>query len=968
MFVAGNGSPAWSRLTFDESAARSADAAAAFKDAAAALGAISGVASSTSACGSGSGSVDATMVGERDAWTRATSVSAAATSVRIHSVCGARHHAAAIDVHGNVWTWGDARFPEPQAHAPSARKASAAPVVGVQTPELDTAQAGGIVTTLAWCAPRRVSCLARARVSAVSIAAGLHATAVVDAFGCVWLWGDSTAAKVGLLAPPASTPPSAQAFLPDCATTHHVPRRHPQLQAVLDVSLGDLHALALTATLFPPLPPALPAASDVAACWARLHRRAPTDGCAHPALQPVVQLEVARPAEGKMYAHLLCEAAQPPVGVLTSRALGSPHAALTLQPTLHAAVHVSRCGDGASVRVEEGTAPGAAVYARAGFVPSLTSLCERALAMRVTVPTLVRTVRDAEARYAHALLAYCGALVALNLPQLLVSAREQDRLALEEFAEHLVGNAWLTSAQWTARCERNCEVAALHRGLEDAVAMYVRQLTLPPSALLAKASRQYPAAAPLAAADADNAQLWAAERAAAAAVARGVPPAWLGDAAHWVARTQLSLFPHALDPPISGAVVDRGATSTAAAVEPLDAAGAGAAVSGMEASDSVSAGVTFSDAHAALLALRAAQARRAHSVRTAGGAAVVAAIAAMCPCTLPSTAPVAVQEAVDRLAANLLELACAPRRLTPTAAAGVVHAPTTQSAHVPFLSVWTAMQAAPPDVELLHHARDTAPGALLTELMMADALLLCRRTRNVRKRVLEIVALGCTLLKSAPPPDAGLVSALSGGAPARLGNEEQRAKMSQQLSLVQELWTLAPFIGVVASVAAQELRHSSTTPAPVQDQLSQCARATHDAMHGIEELLSHGCGPASAQHEPPVLAYVDRAVALAQQTTEVHARAVLLREAADHVPGASLLLLPPPVSSGSEQQAAALAMNAANASPAASAHTRTRGAGGDRASAKPPSGGPTTTVGAPSPAPPAVAHGAGRKSDAVRST
>lgn len=423
VFAAGAGGGAspgagWHRCRFDGYAADAEDALAAYRASDAALrerearreapasaGAISSTLSSLGfhlpASVGGSSSEEGAGTGATDAhaWVSARVAPRAGSgggpggalghatgrTVRVLRISASKHHALCVDSAGGLWAW-------------SERERSAL-WGGSDTP---ARPAGG-----AWTAPARVAPLYRAGIRCARAAAGLHTSFAVDTHGNLWSAGDAAAVRDNLLG--HQLPPPLGGAV---SSSGRGWCRVPSVKGALDVAAGDHHACVVVVHAAPRPPPLRPSLCDLQA----LQRVAQAAGGS---------LRVAPSTDGATgdgrwgYRGLLLDdlrvardavAAEDRVVDELLRGVDDRLAAGRDAATVAAAAMLPPIGADGSV----------------SLIPSLKSLCERALASAgadgVTLASLGPALAAAESVGADGLGAYCGLVASANVDVLLSQA------------------------------------------------------------------------------------------------------------------------------------------------------------------------------------------------------------------------------------------------------------------------------------------------------------------------------------------------------------------------------------------------------------------------------------------------------------------------------------------------------------------------------------------------------------------
>jgi len=765
--MAGHGSAAWVRVACDEGAASQSDAIAAAMESSACAGdpplpgrslAAEQAAAAAALRGRGfpvdhrlgaAGGLEGdTVAGAAppaddtvDGWSIAGSVGGGSGRAAIvRHVSAGPHHAVAVDQDGGVWCWGDVSRPELRscvasavvkgdvvaigsAGHPVAWKPGLAGPRSTSVPVLPPPAADGppmnAVGLPLWSGAQRVATLSRAGVRAVQAGAGSHHTAIVTTCGDVWMWGSDTAHTKGLLASASSGPlaaPAASDHAPASVLKSlkltAIPRRITSVAQAVSIAVGDHHTLALTATCLPPPPPLRPHVADVAdALCADAGRGSvavedAATGCA---------ILVSRPIDGGDGTGPTCQVALlPPARRPCHLPHPKPAHETHAYPLLLDEVRQAAEWAGSGIRkTEESAAPSDPTLCTMRLVPSLRSLAERAVAVAVRTPaTAAGLLLQSQAVGATGLASHCAAVIGSNMPAALAAHKGKGWEALVPLAPALLHHTAVTADQ-VHRLRHVAETARAAAAERHRQMRRYEYELLRPGATWRGAVQGRVQRGGGQPASASGCTPAAAAAAAAVAAQAGLSDALLDVIARDVAATRNALFPREathrhrstdVGPTAAGGGVDRGDVPEAHGV-------------------ATEGGVSFHDVFAGI------QARHRGDTlphQPLFDSALSLVLARLPPTTLPPTSAAGLQSSVDRLAANLVELGAAP------AIRGESMGPQAASR-----DGWDF--ACPPDATLRLPASLTpaAARALITDILIDVTLGLLRRTKALRKRVVD---------------------------------------------------------------------------------------------------------------------------------------------------------------------------------------------------------------------------------------
>lgn len=807
---------------------------------------------------------------------------------RIVHISAAKHVFLALDDDGHVWA--------SACHGREDLLGIGLPsqIVGDKQPDLSS-----------WSQPKRISSLARAGITIVSIAAGAHHCACISKDGSLFTWGLQLAADRGQLGHGKGEKAS-------------IPRRMQSLKQVLQVYLGDEHTLAVTGISVPPLPPLRPSQVDLAVAYMKTGGR------------PAVSVDSYQADALRLYGPVIAEEAIEAVHLAdVYRDLNVSEEFIldneTTQPNISLSLSLATNGPfSKSYQIE---LPVACNGSPVIFTPpSLKSICESTLAKYVSVGSAASTMCVALDLRAGGLAAYCGALLSCNAMATIANAcvprgRERERESKEFlkvsscYAEGLMGWAW--SPVRISAIQRETD----HVVQQELVSLYKNMKR-----------REYEIIRPM--------SIWRGNKAARSRFAIGGGGGGGGEGVPLITSTILprnldaiiaedcsyilkSLFVVVRPQRLLSLDVNAKAAKTSMSSSPVmgNTSNEPSFITFQTAYDSILAARSnlarsgsFDDSRSAANTLCAAADTDMNNVRRSAGSTVSngmrhksnrrrilssgeyddspdfeieekfsdeededegggrrgalhALSGRLSPAamrlvfsgesinsrsgssgetienvpihyrtTLPTSAPTGLQSSLDRLAANLVELGCGPGQAGPSHSLGISGVGgDSQSAEM-----------------------------IVNSTMCTDATALIRRTKTLRKRLLEAVALavkaaggiayaftGSALQRASIDETSFAVNDLPGSGLSDL-EPEQLAKLHRRVELLSELWTVAPFIRSLRDLSAS-LSKSSPTSSRVDALLSQC----QEACEGYNDLELAGLGAQIAlpllQQDSPLL-------------------------------------------------------------------------------------------------------------------
>jgi alpha-tubulin suppressor-like RCC1 family protein len=429
------------------------------------------------------------------------------------------------------------------------------------------------------------------------------------------------------------------------------------------------------------------------------------------------------------------------------------------------------------------------------FVPTLKSMCERIVAAAMDVTDATGGLIVAEEMQASGLATYCGSLICSNLDAYLASAKGKALKSLEEACSNVFDFRWNSSD--TVNRERRLRAARQKTLVDEGKALkrYACELARPTAIWRGKHH--------------------AAERirdgAINLAAPAGVRPLLAAETARDVARIRTNLFPrvvtnHSMLSRMMSTPVkySKGRSKLEAVADDL--------------------APTFNDAYAAITAdrspLRGTTAEHADIEAAADAeleqlrkAAAVAAAGRCASTRLPAGGSSSAQASLDRIAAKLIEGNIAPSK--------------DKSVHLDTGEVVGRGVRAP-----MEQSR-----VALTPLMLDDAFVLLRRTKALRKKLIECTALAqqCAhffrqaaktkLIKS----DCGLTT-------------EQFGKVLKRADLISELWTIVPFVTALLRLACKCVPAIDPSDVTFAADGQQFIAEAMSAIDGYRDLQSKGLG------------------------------------------------------------------------------------------------------------------------------